>query len=457
MLKPHLAELRSQHPRFVFESLSYNLEANNLEVEFLFHLEPDLTFKPRLTFHAIDLGRYQSLDKKLIHQWLLRIGMVELLSYWKAACSPEIVIKAGFLKAEELNFWQNLLQQGMSEFFFVNHIDGWEEGFVRLSVDAEQEPYTLDTEQKADKVLVPMGGGKDSVVTVETVKKLNLPLSLFSVNPKPAAQRVNAVANISEHIEVSRFLDPQLLSLNKIGYLNGHTPFSALLAFLSTFSAYLCNFKYIALSNEWSANEGNISFLGHTINHQYSKSLNFEKDFRRYVTTYLSTSIEYFSFLRPLHEIQIAQLFKKYPQYFSSFLSCNRGSNEGVWCGVCPKCVFAAIILSPFLSSQQIIEIFRKDILNDSSLIPVLDELTGMVELKSLECVGTRDESLVALAETIRSSSSAQLPALLQYARDKILISEKELDQKIEQVTRGYQTENFLPTQFDDILKKEVR
>ena len=154
--------------------------------------------------------------------------------------------------------------------------------------------------------------------------------------------------------------------------------------------SYLLGKKYVALSNEDSANESNV--VGENINHQYSKSLEFENDFRRYVSTYISEDFDYFSFLRPLSELQIAMLFAGNLHYFDVFKSCNVGSKQDIWCGNCPKCLFAYIILSPFINPEVLNRIFGKSMLDDISLKNYFDELVGISPIKPFECVGTRDE-----------------------------------------------------------------
>lgn len=80
------------------------------------------------------------------------------------------------------------------------------------------------------------------------------------VNPKPVTLECAKIAGFETEniIEVYRTIDKRLLNLNKEGYINGHTPFSSMLAFLSYFIAYILGKKYIALSNESSANESNV-------------------------------------------------------------------------------------------------------------------------------------------------------------------------------------------------------
>src|SRR5262249_6836243 len=144
------------------------------------------------------------------------------------------------------------------------------------------------------------------------------------LNPLPSAFNVAATAGCAPPLVVRRTLDPLLLELNRQGYLNGHTPFSALLAMVGLSCAELFDYDQVIVSNERSADEGNVSFLGAEINHQYSKTFAFETAIRRYAGAYLAPGISYFSILRPLFEIQVCRLFAGCPEYFRAFRSCNR-------------------------------------------------------------------------------------------------------------------------------------
>jgi hypothetical protein len=153
--------------------------------------------------------------------------------------------------------------------------------------------------------------------------------------------------------------------------------------------------------------------VGTGINHQYPKSLEFENDFRQYVSEFISPAYNYFSFLRPLSELQIAMLFSRYSQYFGVFRSCNAGSKQDIWCGKCAKCLFAYIILSPFIAPQQLNAIFGKNMLDDPDMRPYLDQLTGRAETKPFECVGTISEVHSALSMTLSRWYPNSRPCLL--------------------------------------------
>jgi len=448
--------LRNRHPHFYYREATYLLKENGLELSFTFELENGPVFSPTIFFPTISKIRFSQLNSELIQEWVFQIGLVEMLSYWKSACSPKIIIQAGYLEKNQLTFWRSLLQKGLSEFFFVNQIDGWQEDFVQLEVTHEPTHRRWSVAPLTELALIPVGGGKDSIVSLELGRELDIPVSTMTLNITSQVQQLLAVAGNFNHYNIQRTLDPKLLDLNQSGYLNGHTPFSAMLAFISTFAGVLYDFKYVVLSNEWSANEGNTVFLGQTINHQYSKSFEFEVAFSEYLKNYLTPEVIYFSWLRPLHEVQIALLFSKYPQYFSTFLSCNRGQKEGKWCGTCPKCLFVFILLSAFLPKSDVQKIWGHDLFKDLALQEILAELTGKIEVKSLECVGTRQESLYALALALKREGSSSVDGLWQKATEMVGDVQK-VALEADQFMKSYQDDRQLPDAFKQVLITKIR
>lgn len=117
-----------------------------------------------------------------------------------------------------------------------------------------------DTAGAEQGVLVPVGGGKDSAVTLELLKGADVPVFAYIINPRGATIHTTESAKLTaDHvISVHRTLDKRMLQLNKEGFLNGHTPFSALVAFSSVIAARMAGLSYIALSNESSANESTV-------------------------------------------------------------------------------------------------------------------------------------------------------------------------------------------------------
>ena len=243
-----------------------------------------------------------------------------------------------------------------------------------------------------------------------------------------------------------------MLELNKQGYLNGHTPFSSIVAFSALIVAYLNKKKYIVLSNEASANESTI--YEEEVNHQYSKSYEFEQDFNEYVKENILDGIEYFSLLRPISEYQIAKHFAKLPKFYKIFKSCNAGSKENKWCANCPKCLFVYIILSPFMKREDMINIFGEDLLEKESLKETMEMLSGIQKNKPFECVGSRDEVNTAICETIKKyeADNEQLPLLYKYY--KTTKKYEEYITKENTYDKYYNPENNVPKHYKEMLKK---
>jgi len=404
-------QLRQEYNVFTYERFDYVLNNNKLHIKYTFNLANRYTFLPELTIYLKNHVKYIPSGIEL-ENLIFHIGMIELVSYWKSTCAPTIIIKPFILDNRQIQFWKKIYFHGLGEFFYLNGIYVDENEFVSIVCNSESKLPILNLNLDENKVLVPVGGGKDSVVTLELLKNDYLVIP-FIVNPRNASISCSQQAGFSQQeiFEVSRTIHPTLLELNKQGFLNGHTPFSALLGFVTILAAVLTQSKYIALSNESSANEPTVV---NGANHQYSKSFEFEKDFRSYVYLFISTDIEYFSFLRPLSEFQIARIFSRLPEYFRIFKSCNVGSGSDTWCGKCPKCLFTAIILLPFIEKDEIIHIFNKNLLDDLTLLPSFKALTGLSEVKPFECVGTVDEVNRALNLAMNNYQDV-LPGLLKY------------------------------------------
>ena len=303
-------------------------------------------------------------------------------------------------------------------------------------------------EEKQEGFMVPVGGGKDSVVSLELLK--DRPVTTFSVNRSATTQHViSRCENRKGDYIAARRLDPKILKMNQEGFLNGHIPFSSVVAFSSYISAYLSHNKYIVLSNESSANESTVA--DSFVNHQYSKSYEFEQDFRWYMKTVVDSEIFYFSLLRPLTEIQIACLFAKAKKYHEVFRSCNVGSKEDRWCCNCPKCLFVYIILSPFLSEEEEIHIFGEKLLDKESLEKDFRGLTGIDANKPFECVGTRREVISALQQYIKSGKTS-------YLTDKY--KENIMSSKGEDITvmlKEWSEQHSVPKELAAIILKELK
>lgn len=441
-------DLRKKYQTFIYKKYNLNVSDNNLVIQFTFEIPSLTTFYPTI---EIPLNN-QTIDLKdrYLNYLAFHIGMIELISYFKATCSPQIIIEADYLDNDQIAWFKKLIYYGLGEFLYTNNIKITENELTTIICSApKKELSSINFISKGN--LIPIGGGKDSCVTLELLKAYKEINDCFIINPKEVTIKCANVAGYDDNkiIGIKRTLDKQIIELNKKGFLNGHTPFSSLVAFISYLTAYIHHKKYITLSNEASANEPTIP--GTKINHQYSKTYEFEQDFNNYTKKYFNLDILYFSLLRPLTEYQIGALFSKYKQYHTIFKSCNVGSKSEPWhwCCSCPKCLFVYIILSPYLYKEELINIFGKDLYEDKELLDIFLELSGHKETKPFECVGTIGEVRYAISKTI-AKLNKNLPYLLQYYKDNYSL---KIETKYENL---FNKENNLPKEYEDIIKKEI-
>ena len=437
-------ELRDKYRWFTYESFSIEREKYQYRIRFHFNLNNRQHFYPDTVIPAFDMLNISEENWNVL---AFHMGMIELVSYWKAACPPEVYIKPYRLEQDQMQWWKNLYFHGLGEFFHQNGIQASPGEFMQLFNLSEKPPPAAKPILE-DHILVPVGGGKDSAVTLELLKAGGREIIPFAINPRPAIFETLDSAGIPRKklVRAERAIDPLLLKLNEEGFLNGHTPFSAVVAFYGLLFASLTGSRHIALSNESSANEATIP--GTAINHQYSKTYAFEHDFREYCRHYISTEYNYFSFLRPLNELQIGAFFAKFRKHYHTFKSCNRGSKDNIWCGECSKCLFTAAILAPFIERDTQRKIFGKDILDDKSLSPILDQLTGVAPEKPFECVGTLDDVNAALGKAGELWKQPQ-PALLQHYANH----HSTAMQPFSKLLHHWNASHFLTADFEKLLK----
>ena len=453
-MNKHFMDLRKKYPHFYYHSYDVDIKKDSVDITWYFEIEDLMTFNPTTKIFIKDLD-ISNKDKNFINYLVFHLGLVELISYWKATCSPNVIVNCGKLNEEQINWFKKLYYNGLGEFFYVNDLKTDIDTFMDLSSDGEDILFDNSNYQGLGN-LIPIGGGKDSTVSLEILKDYFKDNTPFMINPKDPMLECVYVAGYDDDkvIKVTRKIDSNLLELNKQGYLNGHTPFSSMVAFLTYLVAYLSDKKYIVLSNEASANEATV--LGESINHQYSKTYEFENDFNNYTKKYFQIDIKYFSLLRGLSEFQIGYLFSHYEQYHQVFKSCNVGSKSipWKWCGECPKCLFVYTILSPFLYKDKLVNIFNKDLFEDEQLLTTYLELLGLRETKPFECVGTVEEVKYATIMLIKKllDKNEELPYLLKYYYEHY-----SLDEIDDGMLSRYNNENNIPEEFNNKVLEALK
>jgi hypothetical protein len=458
MMQPgKLERLRGEHPVFSYESFTIERSGTSLRLQFDYRLPPDLIFTTQTILeHAPEIS--DRIPLQVFENLVFHLGLIESFSYWKATCSPSFVINAGPLDNEQIAWWKDLLLHGMREFFYVNRIDFTAEEFVTLTTGNGSTLAVWDG-RFANRSLLPLGGGRDSAFTARVFQQAGKPFGCMVLNPTPASRRVASAVGCADPVVIQRTLDPRLLKLNEAGYLNGHTPFSAMLAFLGALCLAVYDYSRIVIANERSSDEANTVYLGKKVNHQYSKSFAFEERFDRYQQKYLLTNARYFSFIRPLYELQIGRAFARYPEMFSVIRSCNRNQKSDSWCGACAKCLSVFITSYPFVSEADLIRMFGSDFFQTEGAIPIIRQLAGLDEHKPFECVATFDETLASLHLCVArcEKEGRPLPIALRHARESILPPDQKAASIASRLLSNDDTRHRIPAEFEKLVLAAVR
>jgi len=421
----------------VFEFTSYKFEP--LEKRVIFNYKTEFTDENPLHFtESVVLPKIPDLKNipaGLIEKLLQDLHIILGISYYKLYCATKVKISYELTK-KEADFWNTIYKKGLGEFFYRNNLDpsispkfAYKKNYVSKPISCVLNP----------KSLVAIGGGKDSIVSAELLKEGPFDFETFFIETNKESALVKNIASLigKPNLKVTRLLDKKVFGNHQYA---GHIPISAIYAFIGTFTAALYGFSYFIVSNEYSSNFGNTTYMGEEINHQWSKSFEFEKLFQGYLRNIVNVS--YFSLMRPFYEIRIAKLFSKYPEYFSHFSSCNsnfkiREGKESLWCCHCPKCIFTFILLSAHLGKKEVVGIFGKNLYEDKNLLPLFKDILGLGDLKPFDCVGTFEEAQSAMF------------LVKKHFRDSFMV--KELSNKIKFHPEVFltQKESSVPEQFN--------
>jgi len=330
------------------------------------------------------------------------LGLLHLLagvSYYKAGVPDEIRVESGALDAATAEFLEQVYFHGLAEFAYQNQLDlRGRIGFPRgAEVPAPAALLSLPR-----RTLVPIGGGKDSLVSVEMLKAVGEPMTAAWVGESALIAACVQRTGL-EALNIKRRLAPELFEYNRLGAWNGHIPVTAINSAILLCAAILYGYDAIAFSNERSASAATLEYDGQPVNHQWSKSLDFERRLREYTKSQIAADLDYFSLLRPWSELAVTRAFAETARYDDVFSSCNRNFRirgerpSDRWCGQCPKCHFVFLALAPFVAKPRLLAIFGRNLLDDAALAPGFDALLEYRDHKPFECVGEGRESRAAM------------------------------------------------------------
>jgi hypothetical protein len=389
-----------------FHFVSHELDEHG-RVTLRYSLDGQVEFAE--TFELPVSGPLSPADRDAVAGLVSLLHWVAGVSYFKTAAPPAVRCDSGAPPPAAAALLEALYSEGLGEFAYVNDLAKLprprfaEEGApaaAEISGDAPSRPGGLE-KPGGGRALVPVGGGKDSVVAIETMRHAGRELTLFSLGDADAIARTAAAAELPRLI-ARRQLDPGLAALNQAGALNGHVPITAIVSCVALLTAALNGIGTVAMANERSASSGNLVWDGVEINHQFSKGLRAERLLQAAVAE-LAPGIEIFSILRPTSELAIARAFARMDRYHEAFTSCNAvfrldpSLRASSWCCDCPKCRFVFLALAPFSEPEHLLRVFGRDLLEDDAQFDGFALLTATGGDKPFECVGEEQESLAAI------------------------------------------------------------
>ena len=323
------------------------------------------------------------------------------VSYYKAAVPAQVSIDSYAIDAETAALVEDLYLNGLGEFAYRNGLNL--RGRFKLPVTQPGGEGAAPAVGLRHHALVAIGGGKDSLVSIEALRKAGVAQTVTWIG---GSQLIRACAERTglATLNIGRALAPELFELNRQGAWNGHIPVTAVNSAIMLLAALVQGVDQVVFSNERSASYGSQIAGSGEVNHQWSKGWALEKALGDYVQRHIAADLHYYSLLRPLSELAVARQFAKNDHYDAHFSSCNRNFHllgerpVNRWCGVCPKCHFVFLALAPFMPKTRLVRIFGRNLLDDAEQAAGYDALLEFQDHKPFECVGEGKESRAAMA-----------------------------------------------------------
>jgi hypothetical protein len=407
---------------FRFVRCEFDAASGEARLVYAFDDGPELIERIRFPDapYELDAARRHAMQKalQLLH-------LIAGVSYYKAAVPPRIAIESYAIDADCAALLTEIYENGLGEFAYRNGLSL--RGKIRfphtddaalVGAASAAKPFAnsiaagfqqtnvwsaAPTIGLSHHALVAIGGGKDSLVSIEALRKAGVQQTVTWIGSSPLIKACAERTGLPT-LNIGRNLAPELFEMNKQGALNGHIPVTAVNSAILVLAAVLHDADQVVFSNERSASYGSLIPGTGEVNHQWSKGWDFERDFARYLRAHAAHDVNYFSLLRPFSELAVARQFARIDHYDAYFSSCNRNFHilgerpAQRWCGACPKCHFVFLALAPFMPKPRLMAIFGRNLLDEPEQAPGFDALLEYLDHKPFECVGEGRESRAAMA-----------------------------------------------------------
>lgn len=257
------------------------------------------------------------------------------------------------------------------------------------------EPFTW---KKRRGELLAMSGGKESLAALKLMERTTAPALFFLHYPDAGwhhgGRLLEHFSRTHECVRVRCDVTRTGPLLRRHGcgaygmFVIGQIVFSALL--------HMDRWSRIVIGNEFSANFGNGLHDGVPVNHQYDKSFGFARRLNDYLATHVTDEFSHRSPFWDWYEYRISREFFADARHLRHWTSCNNATSARWFCGDCAKCAFVFLMGAAHGDPALVRRLMGANMLDN---LPLIRSLADPEAPKPLECVGTKEETWVALED----------------------------------------------------------
>lgn len=397
------------------------------------------TFTDRLYLKDIPRDAWEKIPKSVLEPTLQALLIMLGINYWCTFPTKNIHIEGFALTREQAEFWNSLYLNGLGEFFFEMKMD-FRDLIAFPYDDSVIAPAPAQFERPA-RALLLNGAGKDSILSAEILKASHTPFDFFAFAPTGAHKRIGKLVG-AKTISVKRRRDRWAKEIALLFGVSTAYPSVSTFTFVATLLAELLGYNQIIFSNEKSADFGNLTYLGLSVNHQWCKSSEAEKMTNEYIQRYISPDISTKSLLREYSELDIVRRFVRHPKYLPYVTSCNTYFwltwpeklfiKNSYWCKRCPKCIFLFACFSAYVPKNELVNIFGANLYTKERSLPLFRRILGLEGFKPLDCVGEPEEMILAMHYAQTRKEYAGEPAITLFEEHfPVTYNFEEIERKV--------------------------
>ena len=129
--------LREKYPRIVYKSYQIIDEDDCIKIKYQYEIPGLIVFNPYISIPKKQILN-NNINQGLFNLIVFKLGLVELISYYKCVCPKIIKIEAGYIDEYEKKWFKKLFFNGLGEFLYTNKINVSEDELFDFVVNGEK-------------------------------------------------------------------------------------------------------------------------------------------------------------------------------------------------------------------------------------------------------------------------------------------------------------------------------